>query len=233
MRVTRVARTESLRRALGEVFLIVIGILLALAATDWADRREEREREREILEEIREALNRDVSAIDSVLAIKADQRDRIGALHAHMRDGGGYADTLDAAFGVAYVLRGVRLNRAAFESLKSQGLDLVSDSKLRSALAHVYERVYPTLDGVMGVEQNIVLEVMRPHFLGRFRDLRFGITATPLDYSDLVGDEEFLNILDYRRTNLSQAVVPAYESAAGDLRELIGLLDDALGDAGA
>jgi hypothetical protein len=213
------------RRAVAEVFLIVIGILLALAASDWAEQRQEREREREILGEIREALVEDVAGVDSVLAVKRLQRDRVTSLLAHIAGGGGYADSLDASFGASYGLRPVALNRAAFESLKSQGLDLVSDSELRSAIARVYERTYPSLEQGMELERNIVLAAMRPHYLRRFRDLRFNQSATPLDYDDLVRDQEYINLLDYRRQNLVQAVIPSHEAASREMYRLIELLE--------
>lgn len=225
MRVSRLTRAESVRYALGEVFLIVVGILLALAASDWAEGRAERRAERQILGEIRAALVEDHSAVDSLAAQLRDARDRIVALQAHIGAGGGYADSLDAWFGAVYGARNFLPNRAAFESLKSQGLGLVSDPELRAAVARVYERVYQRLDVAVQAELNVVFVVLRPYFLTRFRDLRFTRSATPIDYESVVGDIEFLNLLDYRRQNLMQAVLPAFERASVEMRELIDAID--------
>ena len=143
MRVTRLTRAESVRYALGELVLIVAGILLALAANDWVEGRAERRAERQILGEIRAALEEDGSAVDSLAGQLRDARDRIVALQAHIDARGPYEDSLDAWFGAALGARKFLPNRAAFESLKSQGLGLVSDPELRASIAHVHERVYP------------------------------------------------------------------------------------------
>lgn len=225
MRVSRLTRAKSVRYALGEVVLIVVGILLALAASDWVEGRAERRAERQILGEIRAALVEDASAVDSLAAQLRDARDRIVALQAHIETGGEYADSLDAWFGAAFGARAFLPNRAAYESLKSQGLGLVSDPDLRASIAHVYERVYQRLDAALQAEVNVVFVVLRPYFLTRFRDLRFRSSATPIDYESVVGDIEFLNLLDYRRQNLMQAVLPAFERASVEMRELIEAID--------
>lgn len=227
--MTRLTRAESVRYALGEILLIVVGILLALAASDWAESRAERRAERQILGEIRAALEEDAAGVDSLVTQLRAARDGIAALQAHVESGGEYADSLDAWFGAAYGLRNFLPNRAAFESLKSQGLGLVSDPELRASIARVYERTYRSLDAGMQAETNVVFVVLRPYWLTRFRDLRFNLSATPIDYDAVVADEEFLNLLDYRRQNIIQGVLPPFEKASIEMRDLIEAIDRDLG----
>ena len=153
----------------------------------------------------------------------------VGPVAERTKAGGGYADSLDASFGAAYGLRAFLPNLAAFESLKSQGLGLVSDPELRASIARVYERTYRSLDAAMQAETNVVFETLRPYWLTRFRDLRFNTSATPIDYDFVMNDTEFRNLLDYRRQNIVQGVLPPFERASVDMRELIDAIDRDLG----
>lgn len=68
-----------------------------------------------------------------------------------------YADSMDSYFGAVYGVNAFDLNSAAYESLKSHGLTLISDRALRSAIALVYERALAEIDRlveVIGRESN-------------------------------------------------------------------------------
>jgi type II secretory pathway pseudopilin PulG len=55
------------RNALIELLLIVVGVLLALAASGWQERRSQRDVERAVLGEIGEALSGDLDQIQADL----------------------------------------------------------------------------------------------------------------------------------------------------------------------
>ncbi len=58
------ARRTTLGRALGEVAMIVVGVLLALAASDWQERRSDRRREIDVLRGLSAALETDLALLD-------------------------------------------------------------------------------------------------------------------------------------------------------------------------
>jgi len=229
VRVTELVRAESLRYAVVEIFLIVVGILLALAASDRVDRRAERRAEREILTEMRQALAEDAAVVDGLASEWRDAADRMRRLEAHIESGAAYSDSLDALFGAPFGLRVFLPNRAAYESLKSQGLGLVSDPSLLSLIVRVYEQVYVLLAGLLDLETNIVLEALRPYYLTHFRQLRFNISATPIDYEAVVHDPEFMNLLDYRLQNVVRGMLPPFEQARDEMNGLIDAIDRDLG----
>ena len=209
------------RSAIGEVVLIVVGILIAMAAQDWQNRRSARRSEVTALMELRTALNGDAVTLDSILARHEVIAARVDSLLSLMRSGAPYATSLDTCFGAAYGFQTMDLNRAAYESLKSRGLDLVSDDGLRSQIAEVYERIYPRAEGSAELEEDVVLGLLRPYFLAHFRDLRFGISATPINFAALLGDGMFLNLLDYRLQTLRQNHIPRVRQATAAIRMLV------------
>lgn len=217
------------RFAIGEVVLIVVGILIAMAAQDWYNRRTTRRAEVAALSDLRTALSGDLTVLDSVLVRHESAATEVEILLHYLRSGAPYADSLDAYFGAAYGFQAMDLNRAAYESLKSRGLDLVSDDGLRSQLAGVYERVYPRVQASAELEQEVILGVLRPYFLVHFRDLRFSSSATPLDYSTVRGDPVFLNLVDYRLQTLRQTYIPRVREATEAITMLVAAISAELG----
>jgi len=63
---------EGLKRylfyAVGEVILVVIGILTALQISNWSDARKEREKERVYLQAIKEDLEKEKESIEKMVA---------------------------------------------------------------------------------------------------------------------------------------------------------------------
>ena len=211
--------------ALGELALIVVGVLLALAAAEWQGRRSERGVERAVLAEMSEALSKDVEQLQAGL-------DRFGRIEAsteiflsHISSKSSYVDSLDAHFGAFYWISSanINLNSAAYESLKWQGLRLISDQALRSQIVQVYERSYARLQDSLDRERETVLEVLRPYFVLHFVDIKFGKTARPLDYAAMSNDAEFINLVAYRLELLRANHITRFEDAIPELR---GLLDE-------
>jgi hypothetical protein len=217
-----------LRRAVGEVTMIVIGVLIALAASDWQQRRLERTTELDMLRELSTQLEEDLVVLEGLLARYVNIENRVGTLLTVLRSDAPYADSLDLYFGTLYGMDGTPLNTSGYESLKSQGLGLIEDDALRSHIARVYETSYTRARGAIDDERSTVLDLLRPYFLMHFRDLRFNESATPLDYDLISNDPEFLNLADYRLQNLTQNGIPLMRGAIPEIRALKVAIDQAL-----
>jgi hypothetical protein len=220
---------KTFKRAVGEVVMIVVGVLIALAASDWQQGRSERRAELDVLGELRTALNQDLEDLEAqVLRYERIDR-RVSTLLEIMDSGAPYADSLDAYFGTLYGIDFPRLNRAGYESLKSRGLDLISDDALRSQIARVYEQSYARLDDALDSERMVILDLLRPYFLVHFKDLRFNVSATPLDYGFVSTDPQFLNLVDYRIQLVRQNHLGNFDAALPEIRSLVAALDGVLG----
>lgn len=219
----------TLGRAIGEITMIVVGVLIALAASEWQQDRSSRESELDILGELRAALSDDLVALEAQYARYRRIEGGVATLLELIDSGAPYADSLDSYFGTLYGVDFPQLNRAGYESLKSQGLDLVSDDGLRSQIARVYEQAYSRLDDAHEMERAVVLDLLRPYVLVHFKDLRFGVSATPLDYGHVSSDQEFINLADYRLQLVRQNHRMQFDAALPDLRALLSQLDEELG----
>jgi hypothetical protein len=221
----RVATAVNWRYAVGEIALIVIGIFIALQASAWWDDLAERRIEETYLAELLTELAHDREQVSDGLhryrRIEADVEELLTIL----RSGQPYEASFDALFGTAYGTSGFFLSAAAYESLKSRGLVLIADGELRSRIAQIHEETYPRLRLSIQSEATLILDLMRPYFLIHFRDLRFNVSATPLNYAALVQSTEFLNLIDYRLQLTRQNQISVFEQSLAEIDELIAALE--------
>jgi len=126
--------------AIGEIILVVIGILIALQINNWNQERINRDYELTMLREVKEALDKDIYNIEGGLKALEDLKQSVIVLTT-VRNGSTYPqDSLAYHFnnvrqgGIALVI-----NYSPYESIKSTGLDKISNSELRNSITNLYE----------------------------------------------------------------------------------------------
>lgn len=225
MHPSKVVRAVNWRHALGELLLIVAGILIALAISDWNDRRIEREQELAFLEEVQTALATDLQSLEPKLAEFHEAADQIAELSELLEEKPPYDPSMDALFGALYGVRTTNLNTSAYETLKSVGLQVVSNREIRMGIARIYDHYYESMITAHGIDQSVNFELMRPYFMNQFRDLAFWKSATPIDYEFVVNDPWFKNVVDYRLAVLRGNQLTSYAEATAEIRRVLELLD--------
>ena len=113
------------RHAVGEIALIVIGVLIALAVSNWNVTRQERRLERTVLGQLSTALVGDLAALRDVVADIRVREKRTEALLADLDRGGPTHGSTDVLFGAVLRIWKLQLNRSVYETLKMKGLDLI------------------------------------------------------------------------------------------------------------
>ena len=130
--------------AIGEILLVMVGILLALQVNNWNENRKAKTFEENMLSEIYETLNSDIeifgrfeerirnkdSAIDNLLYARAGKKE---FTNAELKD--------DVFWAGASIL--FSYNDGPYEALKSSGLDKIRTDSLRYRLTDYYEVYLP------------------------------------------------------------------------------------------
>ena len=215
-------------RPLGEIVLIVVSVLLALAVNDWSAGRENRRLELIMLRQMRSSLSADLDALTNVRTSVLVRESRIKALRADLDTGAPPNDSTDARFGAVIRFWDVPLNRSVYEALKIKGLNLVSDDSLRLRIVALYDQVYVNFDHAQADDRDFVVTVVRPYYLSNFRQIRFGDTATPLNYDRVLRDRYFRNLLDYRLAALRAGALDPADIAIREVNGLLRHIDDVL-----
>jgi hypothetical protein len=213
------------RYAVGEMLLIAVGIFIALQASEWQIRKSERLTELSYLDELRTSLDLDRQRLLSGRERYRDIERRVEELIQLLQSDAPYSQSMDTNFGAVYGAGAFDLNAAAYESLKSHGLTLISNRDLRSQIAQVYEQTYADVRRSIRYEESSVFDLLRPYFLRNFKDLVFDKSATPLDYSEISNSPEFRNLVDYRLQLIKQNQVPTFERSADAIAQLIDAID--------
>ena len=189
--------------AIGEIALVVIGILVALQINNWNDEKKDIRFERKMLMEIYSSLSADIENLnqgqENQLSLFDANKLIIASLNeqAYNKDEFGELVTSTAA-NLEIVFQ-----TSAFESLRSKGIELVSDDQVRVQLLDLYDIVYPQL--LKSYENyNIHLRnEWRPYMIDNFAysvtdanspgDL--GFLRLPLDWNIIRKDTRMRNIV--------------------------------------
>jgi len=210
-----------LKYAIGEIILVVIGILIALQINNWNSNRLEKRSETQILTELKTGLERDLELVRAEQEKVNSAIEKIIRLQDLMNDPQhAYDQSLDTLFGAVYGIRTLRLNSAYYEDLKSSGLALIKNKGIRLEVVQLFENNYASIQSLLINEQS-VNQVNRPYYLTNFHDLKFATSATPNNYRSVWTDSYYHNIVDYRLITLESNQVGQYARVIPAMKKLI------------
>ncbi|NNK12411.1 MAG: hypothetical protein HKP08_13780 [Flavobacteriaceae bacterium] len=184
--------------AIGEILLVVIGILIALQINTWNEERKNHQREIKLLTELKTNLLINIENLESDIESQIKSAAIIDYLLEHLENRKPYHDSLPSFFSAADYAPDVVLSASAFETLKSTGLELIQTDSLRSQIINLFEIDYPTLmQETRRLEDQLWPAVVVPLYQKHFRrsDQEHAYIN---DYNALLEDNEFKNMLSFR-----------------------------------
>ena len=155
--------TRYLIYALGEIALVVIGILIALQVNNWNEARKARAFELTMLQEVRETVKSNNSRFNALTR-------RIGTSDAYNHL---FLQELARPEPNQNLLRNYiskRLyivftyNRGAYDSLKSAGLDRISNVELRNKLITYFDSMLPRSEQFLDMEYENLVQNARDNY---------------------------------------------------------------------
>ncbi len=135
-----------LKYAIGEIVLVVIGILIALSINNWNETRKDRGTERYLLNQMLLEMNEDVKTLNQEKEKISSQLPLIKNLVVALGNESVEAPTFNKAVmdyldGVWYVLR-FSSNSATFDEIKSSGkLGIIMNKELRNGIVSLYRNL--------------------------------------------------------------------------------------------
>lgn len=191
-----------LRYAIGEVLLIVVGILLALYLSNLKEASNIRHDQVRILRELRSNLDNTIIAFRRSINTEQNYLGFNQLIIDHLDQKRPYDTELDKAFGTYYWTISTNPVTGAYDHLKSKGLNLIENDSLRTSISYMFESEFRILKEENQFWSNSFQQnISYPYHVRHFRkyypegdsseDYEF---ARPIDYSALLGDEYFLSI---------------------------------------
>jgi hypothetical protein len=131
--------------AIGEIILVVIGILIALQINNWNEIRKSNQFETKILKEIRASIQLDLERNKAILEERILPKKRglenlIKNMHSNQKV---HDSVLKKNFSNASRDILFTYDKGAYESLKANGLDKITKDSLRNRLIRFYENRLP------------------------------------------------------------------------------------------
>ena len=137
--------------AIGEIILVVIGILIALQINNWNEGKKAKEKEREALLEIVSDLEYSLNDLDEVVNTQNNNLTKninsLKTLIKFLQTDQKYHDSLGTHFYSTNSYDEPYFKTSGYNSLSSIGMDLVEDSKIRSAIGQFYSASITDTEG--------------------------------------------------------------------------------------
>ncbi len=137
-----------MRYAIGEIVLVVIGILIALSINNLNEYRKDREKEQKVLETLINNLERNSVILHEGLT-EVEELNKSGKIIFNFFEGKvTYHDSLDNHFRLGRrngVMQGI-ISLEGYENYKNAGLYIILSDAIKTNVLHLFEVEYPHLE---------------------------------------------------------------------------------------
>lgn len=214
--------------AIGEIVLVVIGILIALQLNNWNTDRIARLEELKLLTEMHHNLESDLEDCIWNINKNLELHQSNSAVLRHLEEQTPLHDSLKLHYGNILGTTTQRRNMSTYDHLKSKGIDLISNDSLRRDITALYsERYYYIEKMELQYDNQIQLNQVLPQINEKVIIDNISKTGDPIDLESLQNDNAFKGVL---RTNVYVRWFMAYryKSLRTDIEYLINKIKNEL-----
>ncbi|MCJ7466881.1 MAG: DUF6090 family protein [Maribacter sp.] len=184
------------RYAIGEIVLVVIGILIALQINNWNENRKVDLLEKDLLNEVKNGLEYDLVQLENAIDFQRSSLESQDIISDWVEGKIAYNDSLGIHFLHSIFNANVQFKEAPYTTLQQIGLQIIKNDSLRNQISNLYDLEY----------QNIYwwqddYEKIKTRFRNSFADLGFDIKnqknrsdgeIVPIDPLNLKSDSAFI-----------------------------------------
>ena len=227
--------------AIGEIILVVIGILIALQINNWNEHRKQKIEEVKMLQNFRTIINTDNKHVSDYSNVFDETDKSIYTILEYMENDLPYNDSLNKHFRQTTALWSIKIDQEYFSTLTSSDLNIISNDSLKKELISYYSFAKRTFDVRISRYANIIEDASKNIFNTRFNEL-WGSTwddphyeddrsikmTKPLNYESLKKDVEYLYFLKSLKNQLFWYVRAVLYEAKARSEKIIKILDEEL-----
>ena len=211
--------------AVGEIALVMIGILLALQVNNWNEDRKLQEQEIILLGDMKSDLQETLKELQFGKSLQESTVTNYRILLKAIDNDEPYSGKIDSASVYINFFHVPKFRRTTYETLKSQG-EILSNDTLKKAISNVYDRmfVYMTEDQLK-VEWSIYnQQTLRYNekYL-RYKDLPFP-APFPVDFERMKSDDDFINYLS-GLIGFRTYGITVYDNTIEEIQTVIAAID--------
>ena len=219
--------TTYLVYAIGEIVLVVIGILMAVSINDWKHAADDAAMELKILQEIKTDLEKDLDEIRNELANYQYVQNGDSTLISFYNGSQPFTDSLGSLVYLYEINPHFNPINGGYQLLKAKGIDLIENDQLRLAINSYYEQAIPYYQKYESERIQIILNEMVPFnndyfYLERFPNPTFWKSwkRMPFDESSLRKNQKWMAIIQKSRNQAALLL----DKGQGHERKIIKLI---------
>ena len=215
-----------LKYAIGEVVLVMIGILLALQINNWNEMQKSTKKEEANLKSLKSEMMTSLNELKSDYEMSQQFLESTLNIETYIQIKPKLVDSMYRDF-----YRSVQFDYffpkvSTYETLKSGNLELIKSDSLRMLITDVYESSYQRILRKIDTRRNAA-RVLFPYYQKHFRAARdkdslsgYVGLGIPNDYNSLINDAEY-------KTLILEAVI-GREMAKGNLEDAISRVENCI-----
>lgn len=212
--------------ALGEIVLVMVGILLAVEVNNMNKAKQLQQVEIDILKEMKADLEADAEDWVSNIKVHRGAEESSKLIRRILVDNLSWHDSLKAHFSSAYRFTAIVHKKAAYKNLEAQGVSLIENDSLRKLITNYYEGRVPYQIKIEGGSIEFAVLSAREG-IRRFKNFSWTGELEPVDFDALKEDQEYISWLSFNAFN-RDFEAGRFESLLRDNRELVELIEEEL-----
>lgn len=191
-------RQFNYKYVIGELLLIFIGISLSLYFDEWRTNRTERKKEKELLTEEIQAIQRDTIQINSLIAMN----DELYKQMTYLIDSA-ILESRPSNKTIKYLSRlnympTFTSDPSAFENIKQEGFTIISHTSIKTGMIRYYQEMAKLKFWTEWQRDNHFVD-LKSYKTDAFTVYTFGVEAVPEDFDKLKSDNRFWKLLKESR----------------------------------
>ena len=216
--------------AIGEIILVVIGILIALSINTWNENKKNKIKEIKSLTELRKDLVQNLNDINGNISNLQICKNSNNTILNHFENKIAYNDSLNYHFSMLYPFISFTANQTTYETLKQNGIVLISNDSLRSSISDLYSnrfKAYQTFENTYLV--NHYLDYIKPMFISEFVSYEFGVSAQPKNYDQFILNSEYKQVLNFT-VDFCNNFISFQSGLRTEVLDVINMIDIEIGE---
>ena len=194
--------------AIGEIALVVIGILIALQINNWNEDRKDKKVQFRLLKELHVTAGEDYLRNHNHVRRNKESLASLEIVINHLERKLPFHDSLSHHFAMAHSRWISQVKDNAYENIKEHGLDFIENDTTRNHLTHLYENRIELFHVFDTRFDQFFYQIAVPELINSFNDIFPQGTIRgemfPLDYNSLSNNMKYLNILKATRSHMRQ-----------------------------
>ncbi|WP_053989847.1 DUF6090 family protein [Mangrovimonas sp. TPBH4] len=208
--------------AVGEIILVVIGILIALQINNWNQSKRDKKFETTMLKEIKGSLESDQFTIKILRRFIQRKQISIQELLEMTGSNKVYQDTvLLELYNSMNIPLTFNYNKGGYEAIKSVGINRITNDSLRNMLILTYEALLPRAERIIAIRSEELANndyklslhnALWKRIRIKMPDNTYKLVSQPLDRANFLNQTEFLD-----RIKIEQDIVNMYNFWLGNV----------------